>query len=349
MTSLASALSAAEQRIAELEVLGCTGPDADNYDCAANVDDGSCEDSGCTDPDSIDFDPEADVDDGSCLSVPDGYTLAGENEQGYDEYTQGETGIVFVFLPGGDFEMGSPEGERNRLTREGPVHTVTSSPFLIAKHELTVAQYAQVMAGHPDLDAPRRGAPAMTCRWNRFPGMISRPATASSSAPGLICPRRRSGSTRHVVGRARCIASAMSVTGPRATPVQRPMTSCGGAATATRGAWSSGASAIQCCYAARERRLARTANTQTITFAGEGTEFEEKTSRNVSRFVINLAGIVGVRVSEANFKARGGGRDGSGSEGFRSAPRVSSVSVRGKPSVASGTQSPGESSGSIFR
>jgi formylglycine-generating enzyme required for sulfatase activity len=79
-------------------------------------------------------------------------TLTDFNDQGYREYTHDQTGIVFVLLPGGEFEMGSPEDEPNRGGDESPVHTVTLSPFLIAKYEVTQAQYAQVMQGHPTLD-----------------------------------------------------------------------------------------------------------------------------------------------------------------------------------------------------
>ncbi len=57
-----------------------------------------------------------------------------KNAQGYPEYRHRETDIVFVGLPGGTFEMGSPETEIGRRENEGPVHKVTLSPFLIAKY-----------------------------------------------------------------------------------------------------------------------------------------------------------------------------------------------------------------------
>jgi len=146
-------LMAAEERIAELEVPGCMDPEADNYDCAANVDNGSCEFLGCTDAEALNFDPLATVDDGSCISDPErlGFSFAGTNSQGFHEYVHDETGIAFVLLPGGNFQMGSAEDEPNRGTDEGPVHSVTLSPFLISKHEITQAQYAAVMTGHPTL------------------------------------------------------------------------------------------------------------------------------------------------------------------------------------------------------
>ncbi|MCZ6603249.1 MAG: formylglycine-generating enzyme family protein [Planctomycetota bacterium] len=68
-----------------------------------------------------------------------------KNAQGYPEYRHRETGIVFVGLPGGTFEMGSPESESGRMEWEGPVHKVSLSPFLIAKYEVSQAEWKKVM------------------------------------------------------------------------------------------------------------------------------------------------------------------------------------------------------------
>jgi formylglycine-generating enzyme required for sulfatase activity len=75
----------------------------------------------------------------------DGFTFLGCNVQGYPEYTHDLTGIVFVRLPGGKFNMGSPEDEPERQAAEGPIHEVTLSAFLIAKYEVTQAQWEAVM------------------------------------------------------------------------------------------------------------------------------------------------------------------------------------------------------------
>ncbi|MGB1032339.1 MAG: GEVED domain-containing protein, partial [Flavobacteriales bacterium] len=50
--------------------LGCTDPEALNYDSSADLEDGSCEYTieGCTDPLALNYDEDADVDDGSCYS-----------------------------------------------------------------------------------------------------------------------------------------------------------------------------------------------------------------------------------------------------------------------------------------
>ncbi len=73
----------------------------------------------------------------------------GRNEQGYPEYQHRETGIVFVGLPGGTFLMGSPETESGRQVYEGTVYKVRLSPFLIAKREVSQAEWQKVMGDNP--------------------------------------------------------------------------------------------------------------------------------------------------------------------------------------------------------
>ncbi len=80
--------------------------------------------------------------------TPD-FTPLGKNAQGYEEFREERTGIVFVKLPGGKFQMGSPASEAERHDDEGPVHEVTLSPFLIAKYEVTQAQWKRVMGTSP--------------------------------------------------------------------------------------------------------------------------------------------------------------------------------------------------------
>jgi len=157
VTDLAASEAAqdvAEARLGELEVPGCTDPEADNYDCSATIDDGSCEIPGCTNPDSPNFSPRATVDDGSCdqeLEI-EGFSFSGRNTQGYAEYSHSDTGIVFVMIPGtgpNGFQMGSPGAECDRDVDEGPVHEVVLSPFLIAKYEVTQSQWIAVTGENP--------------------------------------------------------------------------------------------------------------------------------------------------------------------------------------------------------
>ena len=101
----------------------------------------------------------------------DGFTFVGNNAQGYPEHTHDQTGIEFVLLPGGTFDMGSPDTEPNSHANERPVHEVTLDPFLIAKTEVTQAQYEAVMTGHATLDPTPSGftgddLPVEMVSWN---------------------------------------------------------------------------------------------------------------------------------------------------------------------------------------
>jgi sulfatase modifying factor 1 len=58
------------------------------------------------------------------------------------------TGMEFVWLYGGCFDMGSPSSERGRFSDEGPVHEVCVDGFWIGKHEVTNGQYRKFKAQH---------------------------------------------------------------------------------------------------------------------------------------------------------------------------------------------------------
>jgi formylglycine-generating enzyme required for sulfatase activity len=74
-------------------------------------------------------------------------------------------GMRLLYVPAGTFFMGSPEGERARWPREGPLHRVTlSRAFHLGATEVTQGQYERVMGLNPshfnggefgvDLDRP---------------------------------------------------------------------------------------------------------------------------------------------------------------------------------------------------
>ncbi len=88
-----------------------------------------------------------------------------------EEWTEPVTGMEFVRIPGGCFMMGSPPGEKDRKSDEGPVHVVCVEGFWMGKYEVTNEQFRKFQAnhnsgnfkGHP-LDGDSQ--PAVVVSWN---------------------------------------------------------------------------------------------------------------------------------------------------------------------------------------
>jgi len=70
---------------------------------------------------------------------PDGLLPLGRNPQGAEEFWRDEDGAIVVRIPGGEFRMGSAEGEGE--PDERPQHVVRIHGFLIDKTEVTWGQY----------------------------------------------------------------------------------------------------------------------------------------------------------------------------------------------------------------
>jgi formylglycine-generating enzyme required for sulfatase activity len=58
----------------------------------------------------------------------------------------GDLGLEMIAIPGGEFEMGSPEDELGRWNNEGPMHRVTVPPFFMGQSVVTQALW-RVVAG----------------------------------------------------------------------------------------------------------------------------------------------------------------------------------------------------------
>ncbi len=74
--------------------------------------------------------------------------------------TTTSTGAIIVLLPGGEFQMGDPDGEVDEI-----VHTVTLSPFYIDKFEVTQQLYQQITEANPS-KWKGRANPVETVRWS---------------------------------------------------------------------------------------------------------------------------------------------------------------------------------------
>ena len=102
------------------------------------------------------------------------------------------TGIVFVLVPGGEFMMGSQNEDRSGPNYdllaepdEQPVHKVKLAPFLIARHELTRAQWARLAMATKE--AGTQGLPGSG---GHAPGFDLLPMTEVSWTQAEDCLRR---------------------------------------------------------------------------------------------------------------------------------------------------------------
>jgi formylglycine-generating enzyme required for sulfatase activity len=75
-----------------------------------------------------------------------------------DSWREPLTGMEFVRIPGGCFQMGSPSTEEGRRPDEGPVHRVCMDEFWMGKHEVSRVQFkAFIEATGYKTDAEREG------------------------------------------------------------------------------------------------------------------------------------------------------------------------------------------------
>ncbi|BCL35628.1 SUMF1/EgtB/PvdO family nonheme iron enzyme [Nostoc sp. MS1] len=77
-----------------------------------------------------------------------GQEIESHQEQAYYLTEELGNGIVLemVYIPGGEFWMGSPEaeGKKRRYSNERPQHLVTVKPFFISKYAITQTQWKQI-------------------------------------------------------------------------------------------------------------------------------------------------------------------------------------------------------------
>ena len=90
------------------------------------------------------------------------------NEQGFREYRHRDSGIVFVWIPGGSFWMGTPDDVISAQHDERPRHRVRLSPFLIAKTEISRAQWIRVAGVDPWLQEDEKSQRHFSRRGRRI-------------------------------------------------------------------------------------------------------------------------------------------------------------------------------------
>jgi eukaryotic-like serine/threonine-protein kinase len=97
---------------------------------------------------------------GDIISRPQGFAKV------YREDLGNGVSISMVQIPAGNFTMGSPEREIDRIENESPQHQVTIKQFYIGQTEITQSQYQAIMGENP---AKFKGdnRPVETVDWNQ--------------------------------------------------------------------------------------------------------------------------------------------------------------------------------------
>lgn len=85
-----------------------------------------------------------------------------------------EVSFEMVPIPGGEFVMGSPDGEKDRKPDEGPQHKVKISPFWIGKYEVTWDEF--LLFVYPDDEKKLRETHATPEEVNKVSDAVTRPS-----------------------------------------------------------------------------------------------------------------------------------------------------------------------------
>ncbi|MDD2716575.1 MAG: SUMF1/EgtB/PvdO family nonheme iron enzyme [Candidatus Wallbacteria bacterium] len=86
----------------------------------------------------------------------------------------GEVTMDFVWIPAGNFTMGSPNSEPYRSYEEGPQHTVNiTHGFWMGKYEVTQAQWQAVMGSNPSGFSGNPNRPVERVTWSNCQSFIT--------------------------------------------------------------------------------------------------------------------------------------------------------------------------------
>ena len=103
-----------------LPVYGCTNPNSANYNPFANIDDGSCAIAGCTDPTAINYNPNATAENGTCQYVNGGTFINTNQSTTHVDNSYANNPTVQNLTTAGNILMRT-SGE----AYTGPYHTTT--------------------------------------------------------------------------------------------------------------------------------------------------------------------------------------------------------------------------------
>jgi formylglycine-generating enzyme required for sulfatase activity len=89
-----------------------------------------------------------------------------------ETWTDTTTGMEFVWVPGGSFEMGCGSRTSDCYDNEKPVHRVTLKGFWLGRYEVTQAQWQKVMGDNPSGFKKGGDYPVERVSWNQVQEFI---------------------------------------------------------------------------------------------------------------------------------------------------------------------------------
>ena len=97
-----------------------------------------------------------------------------------EEWIEPHTGMRFVLIPAGDFQMGSPPEETGHEAQEVPYRVRLTSAFYLGKFEVTQEQWRQVMGTEPSwFSTCGPDCPVERVDWHQAQEFVARLSTLS--------------------------------------------------------------------------------------------------------------------------------------------------------------------------
>lgn len=88
------------------------------------------------------------------------------------EWIEPNTGMVFVYIPGGTFMMGDVFGDGDQ--NEKPIHEVTLDPFYLGKFPVTQGQWVKLMENNPSKFQKGKNYPVEHVSWQEIEVFITK-------------------------------------------------------------------------------------------------------------------------------------------------------------------------------
>ncbi len=101
-------------------------------------------------------------------------------------WVEPETGMEFVYVPGGTFEMGDLFGDGH--SSEKPVHTVRLDPYYIGKYPVTQGQWKKVTGENPSLFKKGDDYPVEMISWDDAKAFIKKRGNMNGGKFRLCLP-----------------------------------------------------------------------------------------------------------------------------------------------------------------